>query len=313
VQAVGLGLDAQMHCRYVSETLQLASEASMTRLVTPHTLADDVVALLSDRVPTEILDRVLLELDDAGRDESSALLDLLGRGVVTAALRHTWPAASSYCLFAVRAEQLAPLVSRLTLHALAFRREVLHCRTGRTLWLLVSAESQGWVRERLQEPTMPTCLALHQVLGDLRLAPAVSASLEELLVLGERRGWTGTTHTFRLAAARRVEALLDIAARQPELLDGRIAALTDDPQHAVLAETLLTWFRHDRDMAATAAAMHLHVNTVRYRLRRAQEAAGLDLSDWDERLLAEVQLRMWHENRQAAGFASRFARCEQDV
>jgi len=38
--------------------------------------------------------------------------------------------------------------------------------------------------------------------------------------------------------------------------------------------------------------MHLHANTIRYRLRRGQELAALDLDDWDERLLAEVQLRM---------------------
>jgi hypothetical protein len=43
--------------------------------------------------------------------------------------------------------------------------------------------------------------------------------------------------------------------------------------------------------------MHLHANTIRYRLRRGQELAALDLDDWDERLLAEVQLRMWHELR----------------
>ena len=293
-----LTLEAQPS--YYDETFQISgSKGHRMTLMPTRSLADEVVALLEDRVPSEVLDRVLLELDDQLGRESADLRELLARGVVTAALLQTWPGASSYCLFAVRSEQLAQLVSRLALHALAFRRELLYCRTGRTLWLLVPADTRGWVVDRMQDPSMPPCLALHRMLDDLRLAPAVSTWLEELLILGQRRGWTGVNHTPQLAAPRRVEVLLDMAARQPALLDGRIGALTQKPQNNVLAETLLTWFRNDRDVAATAAAMHLHDNTVRYRLRRALDVAGLDLSDWDERLLAELQLRLWHEHRQS--------------
>jgi DNA-binding PucR family transcriptional regulator len=38
--------------------------------------------------------------------------------------------------------------------------------------------------------------------------------------------------------------------------------------------------------------MNLHVNTVRYRLRRAAEVTGLDMEDADQRLLTELQIRL---------------------
>jgi DNA-binding PucR family transcriptional regulator len=40
-----------------------------------------------------------------------------------------------------------------------------------------------------------------------------------------------------------------------------------------------------------AERLHVHRNTFRYRLRRIEELAGIDLDDPDERLVAELQLR----------------------
>jgi DNA-binding PucR family transcriptional regulator len=44
-------------------------------------------------------------------------------------------------------------------------------------------------------------------------------------------------------------------------------------------------------MAEAAARVNVHPNTFRYRLRRITELFDLDLSDPDERLVAELQLR----------------------
>jgi DNA-binding PucR family transcriptional regulator len=43
---------------------------------------------------------------------------------------------------------------------------------------------------------------------------------------------------------------------------------------------------------AAAAKLHIHKNTLRYRLRRLTEIAGLDLSDPDTRLGLMLQLRI---------------------
>ncbi|MGE4428590.1 MAG: helix-turn-helix domain-containing protein, partial [Solirubrobacteraceae bacterium] len=45
--------------------------------------------------------------------------------------------------------------------------------------------------------------------------------------------------------------------------------------------------------AAAATDLHVHANTVRYRLRQATEVAGLRLTDGDARLALELELRAW--------------------
>jgi DNA-binding PucR family transcriptional regulator len=55
-------------------------------------------------------------------------------------------------------------------------------------------------------------------------------------------------------------------------------------------ETVRTWCRLDGDIRATADALYLHVNTVRYRLRRSQELTGLDLGDASSRLVTTLLL-----------------------
>jgi hypothetical protein len=269
----------------------------MTSATAARDVAEQVVELLADRVPDAVLERMLLALAEGDRGDSVELRALLKQGIVAAALEETWPATRDYCLFGIRADQPATLQSCLAMRALAYRRTTLHCQLGGTLWLLGPAGDVAWVTDALQRSTMPRCLALYKPLADLRLAPSVCTTLEDMLDLGWRRGWTGVTHTAEIAAARRLDALLELAARQPELLEGRLARLTGHPPNHVFAETLACWFAHNQDTAATATAMHLHHNTVRYRLRRAQELTEVDLTDWDERLLAELHLRRWHQAR----------------
>jgi len=41
-----------------------------------------------------------------------------------------------------------------------------------------------------------------------------------------------------------------------------------------------------------AAELHVHPNTLRYRIRRAEQLTGLDLRSPEQRLLAMLQLRL---------------------
>ena len=62
-----------------------------------------------------------------------------------------------------------------------------------------------------------------------------------------------------------------------------------------LLSTLRAYFAAVGDVKVAAAGLGLHYNTVRYRLRKAAEVAGLDLNDPDQRLLAELQVRLLSE------------------
>ena len=53
-------------------------------------------------------------------------------------------------------------------------------------------------------------------------------------------------------------------------------------------DSLSAWLRANADTRAAAAALGVHPNTLRYRVRRAAEIAGLDLDDPHQRLVLQL-------------------------
>jgi len=107
----------------------------------------------------------------------------------------------------------------------------------------------------------------------------------------------GTRRTARLPDVH-VEVLVlelrDLAAAQHDRPTGAIAKLIAyDEQHtANLVETLNAWLDAFGDVIAASAAVHVHPNTFRYRLRRLAEIGDLDLTDTEARFAAMLQLRV---------------------
>jgi carbohydrate diacid regulator len=76
---------------------------------------------------------------------------------------------------------------------------------------------------------------------------------------------------------------------QAEQLRRPVATLrAHDKNQEVLGRTLAAWLMHDGHPAATADALHIHRNTLDYRLRRIGELTGLDLGRIEDRLLLYV-------------------------
>lgn len=123
---------------------------------------------------------------------------------------------------------------------------------------------------------------------------ATRSLVEALLELSERRGWSGLTDSETVQASWRLAQFREVALAHPALLEGPGMRLVEhDSEHGgALLETLRAYFAAVGDVKAAAAVLGLHYNTVRYRLRRAQEVAGLDLDDPDQRLLTELQVRL---------------------
>jgi len=61
-----------------------------------------------------------------------------------------------------------------------------------------------------------------------------------------------------------------------------------DKNKKLLQRTLNVWFEHDGHPAATAEALHVHRNTLDYRLRRIGEITGLDLGKLEDRFLLYI-------------------------
>ncbi|MEV7911240.1 helix-turn-helix domain-containing protein [Streptomyces griseus] len=65
-----------------------------------------------------------------------------------------------------------------------------------------------------------------------------------------------------------------------------LGPLADDtnPSHRMLLETLEVFLAHNGSWARTAEALHLHVNTVHYRIQRVEMLTGRDLARLDHKL-----------------------------
>jgi DNA-binding PucR family transcriptional regulator len=106
---------------------------------------------------------------------------------------------------------------------------------------------------------------------------------------------TGAVADFE--AARTRVALIDLRdaiSERPSLRSTKLRRLRDhDRAHGTAyIETLRAYLDAFGDVPRAAAEAGVHVNTLRYRLRRLIEEAQINLGDPDERLLLELDLRL---------------------
>ena len=74
-----------------------------------------------------------------------------------------------------------------------------------------------------------------------------------------------------------------------------LARLKTMDNNGLLRRTLAAWFRHNVQPLATSKALFIHRNTLEYRLNRISELTGLDLGNFDDRLLLYVALQLDEE------------------
>lgn len=78
-----------------------------------------------------------------------------------------------------------------------------------------------------------------------------------------------------------------------EIIRTRLAPLDDETpaSRRRLSETLLAWLRSNGSVAAAASELHVHQQTLRYRMTRLRELLGETLDDADARYELEFALR----------------------
>ncbi|MGH3051092.1 MAG: PucR family transcriptional regulator, partial [Gaiellaceae bacterium] len=88
--------------------------------------------------------------------------------------------------------------------------------------------------------------------------------------------------------------LRELSAEHPSLLRGKLGALLehDAERGTQYALTLRAYLDAMGDVVPAAAAISVHPNTFRYRIRRLVELFDLDLKNAEERLVLELQLRL---------------------
>jgi DNA-binding PucR family transcriptional regulator len=65
----------------------------------------------------------------------------------------------------------------------------------------------------------------------------------------------------------------------------------DEAHQTAYLETVAAWLDHPGDPREAAARLHVHPNTLRYRLQRLSDVVDLDLHDPETRLALRLQLR----------------------
>lgn len=65
-----------------------------------------------------------------------------------------------------------------------------------------------------------------------------------------------------------------------------------DRRGGVLRRTLVVWFAENGHLLATARTLHIHRNTLEYRLRRIREITGLNLANAEDRMMLYIALQL---------------------
>lgn len=221
------------------------------------------------------------------RSTSSPAVDEVG------ASTPSWPSSPS----------IGEIAAAVRLHASAFARESLATTTESRIYVLVprlrGAGLARWTGTMLERITRRTGVDLRAAVASPvpSLADVAAARAEVDRVLDR----PGTQHVTTLAESRTAVLLgeiTDLVAERDELRDPRLQALVDDDlaRHGSLVVSLEEYLDRFGDVRSSAAALHVHPNTLRYRIRRAERVLGMRLDNPEDRLLLQLQLRRWRRH-----------------
>jgi sugar diacid utilization regulator len=196
------------------------------------------------------------------------------------------------------------LVDLVVFHCEAVCRQASAVALGQTVYALLQGdvEHRSLIRlaERVQahaEARLGTALlgAIGPAVEGPRDVARARREVERVLgvLRADARGRTvAATDDVRSEVV--LHELKELSVDHPGLMRGKLEqVIAHDAEHnAAYVETLRAYLDHFGDVPRAAAAVSVHPNTFRYRMRRLGELFGLDVDDPDERVVLELQLRL---------------------
>jgi DNA-binding PucR family transcriptional regulator len=275
-------------------------------------LADDVEDIL--RGGAVLAARIMSRLAAAPSTHTVRVQELLGIGGAAAATSSTAgesdisaiarelgvAADGRAALIGFRGVATAVPADVIALSASAFRADAQVASTGERVYVLLPktgapSSVASWVRGVVAALRRELGLTLRAViaapLAGLAGAAAARAEVDRVFDSAERHpGAIGQVTSLDEA---RTTVLLDEivsqVAAQPRLVDPRVRQLRE--QDPMLADTLQVYLDGFGDIATVAQRLHVHPNTVRYRVRRIEKLLSTSLDDPDDRLVLALGLR----------------------
>ncbi|MEV6256488.1 helix-turn-helix domain-containing protein [Nocardia sp. NPDC051911] len=202
----------------------------------------------------------------------------------------------------------AALGGVLRLRASSFRGDSVSTAIGDRVYVLLPGYRSeqaltAWTRQLIEHFDTKGSLSLRAAIAcpvpDLGRVADARAEVDRVL---DRTAASPASRVTTLAEARTAVLLgevLDLVAARAELRDPRLGALFDyDRKHSAnLRDSVETYLREHGDVRDAAAALCVHPNTLRYRLRRVEDILGMNLDDPADRLLLEIQLALHRRPR----------------
>ncbi|MGP4054332.1 PucR family transcriptional regulator [Mycobacterium sp. 4D054] len=192
-----------------------------------------------------------------------------------------------------------PPTDVLALSASAFRPDAQVAAAGDRVYVLfpelratevLSSWAHGVVSTLARELGFQV-RAVTAPLPGLAAAATVRAEVDRVLDSAERHpGAFGLVTSLEQARPTvLLDEIVSHIATQGRLVDPRVRRLrAEDP---LMASTLQAYLDGFGDIAVVAACLHVHPNTVRYRIRRVEKLLRTSLNDPDERLVLALGLR----------------------
>jgi DNA-binding PucR family transcriptional regulator len=188
----------------------------------------------------------------------------------------------------------------IALSASAFRADAQAVSIGDRVYVLlpkIGAPStvMSWARGAVAAMHRELGLTLRAVvaapLAGLAGAAAARAEVDRVFDSADRHpGAIGQITSLDEAHTTVVlDEIVSQVAQRPRLVDPRVRLLREDDP--ILAETLRAYLDGFGDVSAVAKHLHVHPNTVRYRVRRIEKLVSTSLDDPDVRLVLALGLR----------------------
>lgn len=283
----------------------------------PLTRADEEALREAARIAALHLIRARSGRDIERRMRGDALRSILeGRGSVEAmASRLSLDTESGFTVMAFEleseeeadialySERLADLVA---FYSEAFQRRAIATSAGRTVYSLIPSSTPA-ARERITRLAREIVAKFESMLK-VKVRAGIGSAVDSLRSVPHskweadqalRLFWEGATSgkvgdIEQLRAHTVLLELKDLSAERPHLKLGKLQILSahDEKHGTEYIKTLRAFLDFFGDIPAAASRVGVHPNTFRYRIRRLVEFSGLKLDDPEERLVAELQLRL---------------------
>jgi DNA-binding PucR family transcriptional regulator len=266
-------------------------------------LADDVEDVL--RGGAVLAARIMSRLAAAPSTHTVLVQHLLGLGEdaadVGAIARELGISADGRAaLVGFRGEGTPVPAEVIALSASAFRVDAQVMSTGERVYVLLpktgaASSLTSWVRGMVAALRRELGLTLRAVIAAplAGLAGAAAARVEVDRVFDSADRHPGAIGQVTSLDEAHTTVLLDEivahVAGQQRLVDPRVRELRD--QDPMLADTLAAYLDGFGDIASVAERLHVHPNTVRYRIRRIEKLLSTSLDDPDDRLVLALGLR----------------------